>query len=423
LSPKILFKSEFLGYSLLIISLICGIRPLNSMAIAWLMLTAILMRTTGIIDKVSRKPAVYFIYSCFLFYLLNIASLFYTSDIAETIKHLQIKSSLVFIPLFLLLHFPDRLLFERLKNVFVFSLLIAVIFCLISAGFRFFTNSGDTSVFFYHSLVKPFKQHAVQFSLLVFFALTEIVVKLFRKDYFANALIDIAIAVVFSIFLFLLSSKLIITLFVMFIFCFLIKAVSNRKFLAILITIVLLLIAGIYATKNPVSNRFAEIVQSDFNLISQPGFNQGTYFNGLQFRLLQWKNVTELLQENNAFVFGLSPGDAQDSLNRKYISKDMYFGTPERKERGFIGYNAHNEFLESSLQLGLVGLSAFIMMIIGLIRIAIKAASIQLSFIVGALAAFCLTESVLETQYGLVILTFFPIFFYLGTRQAKAKEI
>ncbi|HTE26596.1 O-antigen ligase family protein [Flavitalea sp.] len=413
-----------LGYSLFFISLVFAVRPLNSIAIAFLALIGLLFRFSIQENKQIRKNTRLFWLSCFLFYLLYILSLLYTSNYAETLRQLQLKSSLVFVPLFLVLYRPSRRQLELYNTVYIFSLLIAVVFCLLFATYKtMFREASGSDWWFYHALVSPFKQHAVLFSMLIFFALTDIVDRFHQKEYLVNFWFHGLVLTLFIGFLFLLSSKLIISGFILYVLAFITRVVRNRSITIFSISVLFITIVGLFATVNPISNRFREIVEGDMSMISQPKFSQGTYFNGLQFRLIQWKNVAELLDENNAVILGLSPGNAQEKLNEKYISKDMYYGTVERHERGFLGYNTHNQFLESTLHLGITGLTVFLFMIAGLILLCLKGKSTQLWFVVGMLLAFCLTESVLETQYGLVIFTFFPVFFYYRTIADKPIRI
>jgi len=150
-------------------------------------------------------------------------------------------------------------------------------------------------------------------------------------------------------------------------------------------------------TRNPINNRFKEIMQTDFRLIEKEKFNPGIYFNGLKFRLLQWKFVSEILNEKKAWLAGISPGDAQDHLNQKYIVKDMYTGTVERGDKGFIGYNTHNQFLESLLQTGILGSLIFLLICGSLVKMAWQRKKAELSFVTMLLIIYSLSESVFET--------------------------
>ena len=116
---------------------------------------------------------------------------------------------------------------------------------------------------------------------------------------------------------------------------------------------------------------------------------------------------------------GVSVGDAQTDLNQKYISENMYIGSPERGDKGFIGYNTHNEFLEALLQSGIIGLFLFILISWSLVKMIWQKKRAELSFVTILLMIYSFTESVFESQYSLFIFIFFPIFFYLDNNKIE----
>jgi O-antigen ligase len=198
---------------------------------------------------------------------------------------------------------------------------------------------------------------------------------------------------------------------------------ARKKFTTLSIIGFIALSVIILFTPNPISNRFKDVTQTDFTLLEKEKFNPGIYFNGLQFRLLQWKFVSEILTEKKAWLTGVSPGDAQDQLNQKYIAKDMYTGTVERGDKGFMGYNTHNEFLEALLQTGIIGGLIFLLICWSLIKMAWQRKKAELSFVTLLLLIYSFSESVFETQYSLLIFIFFPLFFYLETARKTAHNV
>jgi O-antigen ligase len=88
----------------------------------------------------------------------------------------------------------------------------------------------------------------------------------------------------------------------------------------------------------------------------------------------------------------------------------MYTGNPSRGDHGFIGYNTHNQFLETLLKTGLPGLIALLLVCFTLIRMAIQKKQRETGFIIGLLLVWLFTEAVLERQYGILVFTFFPLF-------------
>lgn len=167
-------------------------------------------------------------------------------------------------------------------------------------------------------------------------------------------------------------------------------------------------------TQNKISKRFSELSSGDMNLIQQKSFNPGIYFNGIQLRLLEARFVNEILTEQQAWLTGVSD-EAQILLNEKYINNNMYIGDGITADRGYLGYNTHNQFLESMLQSGIAGLLTFILICYTMVQLAIQRKNRQLAIITVLLIAYCFNESVFETQYGITLFTFFPLFFNFGT--------
>jgi len=193
----------------------------------------------------------------------------------------------------------------------------------------------------------------------------------------------------------------------------------SKTLIAVSVTTLAIISAVTFLTRNPISNRFDDIWGTDFSLLNKEKFTPAQYFNGVQFRLLQWRFVSQILSENKAWMKGVSVGDAQTDLNQKYISENMYIGSPERHDKGFIGYNTHNEFLESLLESGVIGVLLFILISWSLLKMIWQKKRAELSFVTILLMIYSFTESVLESQYSLFIFIFFPIFFYFDNNNME----
>jgi O-antigen ligase len=308
---------------------------------------------------------------------------------------------------------------------YVGILFAATLYCLINAMILY-THQKNVSVFFYHSLVSIFPHNAIQFSILVFLGIV-FLMQLHNKGHFAiNKWLSLFLIAYFSFFLLLLSSKLIISILTFyFLYGFAINWVNSKIRFKIVIGFLLVLMtaAVVFFTKNPISNRFSQETSGKLDLVKQRKFDPGVYFNGLQFRLLEWRFTYETLNENHKWLTGVSQANAQTLLDRKYVETNMFTGGVPGNEKGFIGYNTHNQFLQSLLQTGVPGLLAFLLACIGLVSMALKRKNTQLSFLVIALLAYSFSESVLETQYGLILFVFFPLFFYCGTSTEPFSKI
>jgi O-antigen ligase len=303
---------------------------------------------------------------------------------------------------------------------YCYLLLAASVYCLGMACYQFVV-SRDISVFFYHSLTRPISQNAVFYSVYVVFGLLFLlspggepvssrispmgkrVLRLFLVFFFLGMIV-------------LLSSKLMLVIAVLFLVNAFLRRYSYRKNKRVVLITgsALILAIGILAlTKNPISVRYRELAAGDLDVIKQETFNPGMYFNALQLRLLEWRFGTEILNEQHAWLFGVSPGDSQDLLNEKYVLTHMYIGNPaegpHRHIRGFIGYNFHNQYFETLVRSGFLGLATMLAIFILLFVRARKQGTREAWFVVLTLAVFFIPEAPLTLQPGVFLFCFFPL--------------
>ncbi|MEO5591784.1 MAG: O-antigen ligase family protein [Chitinophagaceae bacterium] len=309
---------------------------------------------------------------------------------------------------------------------YTWILAVALFYCLATALYKHCFMHAQNDIFFYHELVSPFKQHAVQVSIYCFAGLLYLLDRLQKGYSFINRGIHFLLILYFICCLLLLSSKLVIVFsaccLVYYVFLIL-KAKLNRPYMLLASLFAgLVMIALVLSTQNKVSRRFNEILSGDLHLVEQQNFNPGIYFNGLQFRLLQWRFVKEILTEHQAWVTGVSD-EAQTLLDEKYISTHMYTGSINSTTRGYLGYNTHDQFLEALLQTGIPGLVSFILICCAMVSLAIQRQNRELAITVFLLIAYCFNESLLETQYGVMLFTFFPLFIYYGSENKPALFI
>lgn len=408
------YLTTYILYLFLFASLVFSLRALSSISIAAILLTGIIGNRLRISLSFPKNYRTLFLVGCTALFLLQVFSMLYTNDVHAGWNNVRIKTGLLITPLSVYLsRYLDRPLLRKLFFHYCLLLTAASVFCLVMAFFKY-RESGNISVFFYHSLVSPISQHAVYFSLQLMFALIFLVERAQKNDTLLARSLGLCLIACLSLFLILLSSKLVISLFLFYLLAVFIitlrKNKSSRAVIASLFTLIVLGVIFVFAVPNPVSRRFSEIVKGNISIVTQDKFKPSDYFNGLQFRLLQWKFVPEILTENKRWLIGVSPGDAQTYLNEKYISKNMYSGDPVKGTRGYLIYNTHNQFLQTTLQTGIVGLLLLIVICYYTLKMAMKYNSRPTIFITVTLLAWLFSESAFETQYGIVIFTFFPIF-------------
>ncbi|MCW3117142.1 MAG: hypothetical protein JWM28_1224 [Chitinophagaceae bacterium] len=411
-------------YLIFFISLICAFRAVTSICTGLILAAGIIQHKPSLKSLFSRDPGTQFAAGCILYFLLQIISLFYTHHMPDAWNDIRLKSGLVFLPLAIIC--SGYMNWESIQRLLFYYcvLLFAASFFLLCMALNEYLQTHSIPSFFYHALVSPFRYHAVYFSILVFVALVFLLENLISGNTVFNKLIIVSLVVFFSFVLLLLASKLVISVYLVYLIYFLIIRAKRNKPVRFLAYGAILLITSlsVYALleRNPVSDRFRDIVHGNINLVQRDRFSPSVYFNGVQFRLLEWKFVPEILNENHGWWTGVSAGDAQTLLNQKYLSKKMYTGAPGRVGHGYLEYNTHSQFLESLLQNGIPGLLIFILICFSLLKIAWQSKKRFVSLTILLLLVYAFIESLFQEQYGIVIFCFFPLFI---TQDYREKPI
>jgi O-antigen ligase len=396
----------------LLASMVFSLRAVSSISIALLILTAIAdnkLNKGYYLPKTLLTPL---LAGCILFYSLLLIALPQTGNTAEAWRHIILKSGLLFIPAAVgASDFFNEKNRNQLLHVYMVLLLIGSLYCLLTASQRF-ALYRDADSFFYHELVSPLQHHAVFYSIFVFVALLFLLEGFRKKNIQFGPALHIFLVLYFSVFLFLLSSRLVLAVYFIYLLYFFLHLIKSKWLVSALLFLIAAATLLMLVIPNPVGSRFRDLLRENTRVLKQESFDPGIYFNGFEFRLLQWRLVPEILSEKKAWLTGVTPGDALDLLNEKYVEKNMYTGNPARGDRGYLGFNTHNQFLESLLQSGLPGLFAFVIICFSLIRMALMNKNRMKSFVILLLLLYALTESVFETQYGLLLFLFFPLFLH-----------
>lgn len=411
----------FAAYIIFFVSVVFALRAISSISVGLILLIGLIKNKGFRFDLKGERYLVFFLAGCGLIFFIQCCSLLYTNNVDEGIKLLQRSSGLVFLPLAV---FVSRRFFshENIRTLIFFLaaiLSIASLYCLAFALFKY--ASGSTyKVFFYHDLVKPISQHAIQFSILVFGTLIFLIEDLGERKDFRKSLQRIMI-IFLSLFLLLLSSKLIIAFYILYLLAFFFsKKIDARRGKTVAIGL-LIFFTAILLIPNPIGNRFRGLFTGNALLFEQKEFNPGIYFNGAQFRLLEWRFTYEILNEQNAWMTGVTPGDAQSLLDKKYKDTKMYTGVPGSKDHGFLGYHTHNQFLQVLLENGWPALVIFLFTCYSLFRMAGNNGKKELRRLASLLIVYCFTDAPLQTQYGLVIFAFLPALFYSVEKYPEKK--
>jgi O-antigen ligase len=327
------------------------------------------------------------------FYLILLMGCFYSANTGAALFDLEVKFSLFLFPIILPVVELSRKQFEQVLLAFVGGCFIAFLICLSMATIYFY-SSYDPSVFYYDKL--SVFHHPTYFSMYLNFAVVIVYYFLIYGNdefYIRSNVILIALIIVFSIFVVLLSSKMgLITLLVIIfggtIFWFLKSRAVFPSILVFLMVSSLIYISFKYSTI--IQNRINEAVKS----ISEENYS----FSTTSARIAIWEVAVDLVKKEP--IFGYGTGDIKDVLMKEY------------EERGytFLHYkklNAHNQYIQAVIGLGIIGLLVFLWSVFYPIRRIVKGRNILYAGFLFLVTFNFFTESVLETQAGVVFYALF----------------
>lgn len=381
----------------LVLFILIFYRPLSSYAL--ILLGAAVLASQFIRDKptINWKRGTFgltILLSIFLIYFYGFVQ---HMDHSEAWPRFEKKLPLLFIPLIWLL---SRLSWKDI-HIKVYLWLLAGIF---TSGIIMFIGSTaaflqtlDWHQFFYHAFTAPVKISAIYYSWFIVIAIAWPIPDRdlpFSKSTHGKIKMALAILLLIS------ASKLFVVLGGAILAFKWFKNREHQKFhwkqMALLIIAGLLLI--------PVLIRTTSLLDTNMTVIVQDQYEHDSSFNGLTLRLIQVRLGFEVLQKEDAWILGVGPALSKSKLDERYKAHNMYTGNPELGDRGLLAYNYHNQWIETLVATGIIGLTFLLILFSSLIVRAYHNPLFGSMVIVCTI--FMFTESFWEREQGLVLFTF-----------------
>lgn len=339
-----------------------------------------------------------------LFFLAHIIGLAYTENFDFAYNDIGMKISLFALPL-LLLWGKSKITLLQIVDLFLVGLLLACTVAYSYAIFRSIYNTEDNQWWYFTESYLSFFMH---------------------RSYFATYL---AIGVLLSVYRYFNTKKWLYILCTIILGMTTILTFSKAGILIMVVTVIPLIIAmsiRYYSWLVGVVISFAVIGMIIFSLFASPTLRRrfGKMMEGMQnvsathnitvessaSRVIMWSTSMKLIKENP--VLGVGTGDVSDALDQKNIE----LGNTGVAEQSL---NAHNQYLNTWVQLGLIGLIPLLMIFITAFRNAFRHSSIPLIIVASVLFLTLLFESFLETQAGIIPVTFLICLFSIKSSEPK----
>ena len=349
-------------------------------------------------DLKNKMTAVFknkFAISFIAFYLLHVIGLLYTVNMPAGLFDLEIKLSLLIFPLILASRPVKGQQLNRVLFALTLGCCLSLLVMLIRATVIYFT-SGENN-FYYQAL--SFFIHPSYISMYVNVCIAWIGYHVINKS---TPVTGFSRVVLFFILLFfmlmtvLLSSKMGFLTLLLLVVGFLVYYVIKMKRYKTGITglaLIMVILAGIWYGVPEFKGRVERAVTA-----VTAGSADKTDGESTAVRMLIWKAANKVIAENP--VIGTGTGDSKDELMKEY-EREGITGAIEHK------LNAHNEFYQVFVTLGLIGFLLLLFNLFAPLFNAIKTHRAVYTLFLAIVIFNFLTESMLETQAGVVFYAFF----------------
>lgn len=348
--------------------------------------------------KYNFKNFRYFYLPMLLFYLHHVIGMLWSSNLEEGFKDLVQKLPFVIFPLlipFLSLN-PKRI--ETIFKFFTIANVIVVVINLINTLWRLhiYELPQHYKAFgTYHSIFTHRSYYALYLSvsLIYLFYKMEDYVRFNNKEYFLLGGITFFV-LVGGIFLSLSKVGIIILLVLLILFAFkFFKSLTISKKVIFILGVLLLL----FSSGKMILSRFSDI---HFAFTEPYELEKKRDFSSSQLRLMIWESSISTIKEKPYLGYGT--GTVKDILRLKNLEKNFDPLSVHKKKT-----NAHNQFLESFISLGITGFILALFIFINPLIISLKNKHFFQGLILIVFLINTIPESIFERQSGVIFITLF----------------
>jgi O-antigen ligase len=340
-----------------------------------------------------KNPALILLY---LFFILTAISALFSENKNEALFNLELKLGFIFLPFYLFcFRWPveviKKCLVSFVSGCFFASLVLIVRACI-------YALSGHPEYFFYTYF--SYFIHASYFAMYLILAVGIVVVyyPVWFKQHRQFLYVSLFFSIVFIVSVFLCASKLgIISFFIclpLLILNRFQKLFNLKKAFLLLVGLIFLafFLAKIFPEPFERLNSLAAVNKESIDKTSA---------ESTTVRILIWDQCITIIKNN---LMGVGVGDVNDTLFAAYAQSGMT-GALEHK------LNAHNQFLQTFVGLGIVGFILLLLSTLGQIIVAILRRNFLFLLFTILIVLNFLVESMLQTSAGTLFFVFFLCLF------------
>lgn len=349
------------------------------------------------VNKCFNKERFYQLSPLLLFFVLSSVSMLYSSDTDNAVKMLTKLLPFALFPFIFSVLYLKKDSYVRLLKLYVFWMLLVCFYSHTQVLIKLQHNNDIlynifNSHYSYLSLSKEtIGLHSTYYAYYVLLATiftTSLLLNSKKRIIQFGYLVIIAY---FTFFIFHLSARLPIAVLFLFFNLAIIYYFFKQKQLikGAVILLLFYFISGIVVYN-------VRITRYRFQHLAGFTYSDGTQHDDGVDKILQWKAAAVA---NTNLVFGNGIGDADQSIFDSYLN----YGLDKYKDRA---YNAHNQFIQSFVSLGLIGVVCLLFIFVYYIKLFHRHKQLLPSVILALTFILFQTESYLQRHNGIVMFSF-----------------
>ncbi len=331
-----------------------------------------------------------------IFFVISLLSNFLYYNPNDPLSAVEVKLTFLLFPFLFFLFKFDKEVTKRIIVGFVSGCMFACLICIARAFAYLF--KGDSSYFYYSNF--SYFMHSSYFAMYLNLALLFVILfyfKWFKTDpsfryitYFLIALFILCIV--------LCASKMgLIGLFILTPVALVMELRASMKLKHYLIGLAgaVAICLSVYAVMPQVFDRLKSVA-----VVTEKNVDITSKESSL-VRVLIWEQCKQIIKENP--VYGVGVSRANETLYKAYETNGLV-GALENK------LNAHNQFFQTAIGMGIIGLLNLLLLTIGLIIYGLRKKRNLIFFFALLITCNFMVESMLQTSAGTVFYVFFLCF-------------
>lgn len=344
-----------------------------------------------------------------VFYLLHAVGLLYSENFNYGTFDLEVKASFILLPIVLSLT-PKGVIdkIPLIIKIFLFTGFFVVIYTFIFVAYEYATRDLYFTYYLYSARMSQFI-HVGYLAIYLNLSIVLILASFTHRYSIAikSILLRILMLILFTTMIVISGSKngFIVTfiIYVSFALIYFIK-IKKKSFILYSLIGLILFLSSISIFSPLTFKKFTDMFENTKTEITDKSTTGST-----QIRKIAWEAAITKIKEKP--LIGHGSGDVKDQL-MSYYKENGYTGAYEKK------MNAHNQFLQTTIGIGIVGLTSLLSLFGLLIYYARKNNDIVLGFFTLIFVLASLTESVFEVQAGVVFFNFMVMILLMRKRSA-----